>query len=457
VRILHAIHDFLPRHRAGSEIHAARLCQALADRGHQVHVLCAELDPSLPHGHLTWRRHGDLPVTELVNNWRFDDFAATYADAAIERRLEHVLEAVQPDVLHIHSLLNLSLSLPALARRRGIAVVALLHDWTLVCPSGGQRVHVAEAHVCHVIDSDRCARCFVQSPFQEQMAAVRVAGGLLGRAPIAAAAKTVRRLAPRLAAGAIRSVARRSVESVDAAAIDARLAAARAALMHVDRIVAPSRALADGMIELGAPRARVSVSDYGFPPLALETSVPSSGRVRVGLIGTLVWHKGLHLLLEAARRLPRDRFDLHVHGELDTFPEYGARVRELARDLPVTFHGRFDAADIGRVYGSLEVVVVPSLWPENSPLVVHEAFQAGIPIVASELGGLAELVRNECGGVTFAPTTSRALAEALEPLIVSEARRRALAASAPPVKSLAQDASEWEEVYRAVTAGAAHV
>jgi threonine dehydrogenase-like Zn-dependent dehydrogenase len=65
---------------------------------------------------------------------------------------------------HVHNLLNLTFDLPMMARRREIAVVATLHDYTLVCASGGQRAHRAEHHRCDVIDVARCARCFCESP-----------------------------------------------------------------------------------------------------------------------------------------------------------------------------------------------------------------------------------------------------------------------------------------------------
>ena len=68
MRILHAIHDFLPRHQAGSEIYAFDLCREFSAR-HHVTVLCAEFDPSRRHGHVHWRVHKGLPVVEIVNNY----------------------------------------------------------------------------------------------------------------------------------------------------------------------------------------------------------------------------------------------------------------------------------------------------------------------------------------------------------------------------------------------------
>jgi hypothetical protein len=207
VRILHAIHDFLPRHRAGSEIYAFDLCRALT-ADHDVTVLCAEYDPARRHGDVSWRAYQGLPVVEIVNNWVCASFEDTYRPPLIGERIADVFRAVQPDVVHVHSLMNLSVDLPAIARARGVPIVATLHDYSLVCPSGGQRIHRAEQHLCQVIDTARCARCFPESPIYTQisfgrLAALTRAPGLMRRAALA----TARRL-PGLA-GRLSRVARR--------------------------------------------------------------------------------------------------------------------------------------------------------------------------------------------------------------------------------------------------------
>jgi Glycosyltransferase Family 4 len=132
-------------------------------------VLCAEYDPSPNHGALRWRTEDTLPVIEIVNNWEFRSFDETYASPRLNDRITSLLDAVRPDVVHVHSLLNLSLDLPRLARERGIPTVVTLHDYPMVCISGGQRLHRAEQHVCATIDADRCARCFAESPFGPQL------------------------------------------------------------------------------------------------------------------------------------------------------------------------------------------------------------------------------------------------------------------------------------------------
>ncbi len=163
MRLLHAIHDFLPRHRAGSEIYAHHLAHELARR-HAVTVLCAEYDPARAHGSLTWRVHDGLPVVELVNNWAFSTFDESYQSPDLNRSLRHVLAATDPDVLHVHNLLNLSMDLPALARERGAATVATLHDYTLLCPVRAASACTWRKRTCATSSiPERCSRCFPQS------------------------------------------------------------------------------------------------------------------------------------------------------------------------------------------------------------------------------------------------------------------------------------------------------
>lgn len=451
MRALHVIHDFLPRHQAGSEIYAATLCDALQAGGTQVDVLCADYDLSLPHNSLRWRRYGDLRVIELINNWAFGSFADTYRSPALTRQLRYVLETVRPDVLHIHNLLNLSFELPAIAREMGIPSVATLHDYTLVCPSGGQRVHQAERHICTFIDTDRCARCFPQHNFHARLAFGQLAlrGGARPR-HLARAADVLRRRVPRLFGALVRGMQAVPTPAarVDAGDFRERLQAVQRVFETVDLFIAPSPNLGEEYLRLGLPPQKLVVSDYGFVPLArLTRTPPVSPRLRIGFVGTLVWHKGVHVLLEAARKLAPDTFELTIYGDTTTFPDYVATLQQLARGLPVKFMGRFERNEVAAVYRDMDVLVVPSLWPENSPLVIHEAFQAGLPVVGSRQGGTQDLVTDGRDGLLYDPFSAADLARALQSLIDDPVRLAAMSAAVPAVKSVVTDAREIAAIY----------
>jgi glycosyltransferase involved in cell wall biosynthesis len=426
MRVLHAIHDFLPRHRAGSELYADALCREQRCR-HEVAVLCAEYDPALPHATVVERHHEGLPVFEIVNRWEFGSFVESYGSPAINAALARILDAYRPDVLHVHNLLNLSLDLPALARGRGIATVATLHDFTLACVSGGQRVHLADAHVCVDIEPDRCARCFAASPFRRQMSGAPGPPSLW------------RRITSR-GAGA-------DPRSPGAAEIEARIARARQAAEEIQILVAPAQTLADDLRRFGFP-ARIRVADYGTPPRpTMGRGRREPGPPRVGFVGTLAWHKGVHVLIDALGRLPAGSCEVLLFGDLATFPDYVASLRQQAISLPVHFRGGFAPEAAAAAYAEIDVLVVPSLWPENSPLVIHEAFQAGLPIVAARTGGIPALLGDGRHGVLYEPSSPAALAEALREVLRNPAQAEALVEKRGSVRTMAEDAAGWDDLY----------
>jgi glycosyltransferase involved in cell wall biosynthesis len=451
VHVLHAIHDFLPKHRAGSELYTLHLARAQAAR-HDVTVLCADYDPAREHGHVHWRMYQGVPVVEITNNWWCVSFEETYRPPLITDRIRHVLETTRPDVVHVHNLLNLSFSLPAIASGLGIPVVATLHDYTLVCASGGQRVHQREEHVCHEIETARCARCFAESPFYRQVTFARFGTDAWRGRALRRAAITAWRLWPAgaaRAAGAARLVGPMTVTADD---LHARLRAARDVFHAIDLFVAPSATIAAEFRRLGVPASRIRVSDYGMVPLAAVPRAVPTLPLRLGFVGTLAWHKGAHVLLEAAATLPPGSADVRIFGNVATFPDYVATLRRRSAGRPVTFMGGFAPEDAAGVYGQIDVLVVPSLWPENSPLVIHEAFQAGVPIVGARTAGIAELVTDGLNGLLYDAPGPSGLAAALRGLIEQPERLAELAAGIPPVKSLAEDVAQWDAAYTAARA-----
>lgn len=447
MHVLHAIHDFLPRHRAGSEIYAFDLARAQMDRRHDVTVLCADFDPSRPHGHVVWRVHDSVAVVELINNWRCANFEDTYRPPLITDRIRHVLRTLRPDVVHVHNLLNLSFDLPACAHELGIPVVATLHDYTLLCTSGGQRVHRRDRHVCHDIDVDRCARCFTESPLNTMVTVGRLAGHGAAGALIGRAATVVRRAFPIVGSRAAGAVRQFSGIAVTPAEVEARLQSARRIFHEVDLFLAPSAAIGREFERFGLPVERIRVSDYGMQPLLRAPRQAPQLPLRIGFVGTLVWHKGAHLLIDAVRTLPEDSYRLSLFGETGTFPDYTADLRGHANGLPVEFAGGFEPARASDAYSQMDVLVVPSIWPENSPLVIHEAFMAGVPVVGARCGGIPELVTDGVNGYLFETGSPDALAGVLRRIIDRPDVLSALAAAAPSVKTMADDAKELEDVY----------
>jgi len=163
-------------------------------------------------------------------------------------------------------------------------------------------------------------------------------------------------------------------------------------------------------------------------------------------------NRGARAIGERPRVLGRQtlRLDRFVDDEPDD-----AGLRAQAAGRPVRFMGAFDRDRTAEVYAQIDVLVVPSLWLENSPLVIHEAFMAGVPVVGARIGGITSLIKDvnvEDGGIglLYDPASAVELRAVLGRLIQNPAHLAALAESvrtAPPVKSIAQDAREWEDTY----------
>lgn len=452
LRIIHALHDYLPHSQAGAEIYTHDLCRAQLARGHEATVLCATANAQQAHGSLAWRVHDGVPVAELANHSVCETFDDTYRSRVVNDRLAAMLDEVKPDIVHIHNLLNLSFDLPQIARNAGARVVATLHDYSLVCPSGGQRVHRAESHVCYTIDPTRCARCFGQSDAGHRAALGHLKGSGSAPTALSSLARVARAALPLTVA---RISGRAPTLPVIEADIARRLMAAREVFDAVDLFVAPSPTLAREFVALGLPEQKLRIADYGCAPRRDQYPFHTkSARLRIGFIGTPAWHKGVHVLLDAVRMLPANAVDLTIVGDMNAYPDYAAELRKRAVGLRVSFTGRIAHADVERQYDRLDVLVIPSLWLENSPLVIHEAFRAGVPVVGSNIGGIPDLVRHEQNGLLFAVGDSHALAHELRRLLVDPDLLPRLADADNPSKSITDDAVEWDARYVALLGSA---
>jgi glycosyltransferase involved in cell wall biosynthesis len=256
-----------------------------------------------------------------------------------------------------------------------------------------------------------------------------------------------RRVAPVLFHSAARVAGSARRFPVSAGDIAERMAQARRLFELVDLFVAPSASIATEFEGLGMDRRKIRVSDYGFRPAPPSPRGPRQSRLRIGFVGTLVWHKGVHVLLDGVRRLPPESFDLLLYGDPTVFPDYVADLRRAAAGLPVHFKGGFDTTATNGIYGQFDLLVVPSLWLENSPLVIHEAYQAGVPVVGARMGGIADLVQDGVNGLLYDARSPDDLARALRSVLANPACLDEWLRRLPPVKSIADDAREWEQTY----------
>jgi glycosyltransferase involved in cell wall biosynthesis len=153
----------------------------------------------------------------------------------------------------------------------------------------------------------------------------------------------------------------------------------------------------------------LSASDLAKPPAPL---------LRVGYLGQIAPLKGVHVLADAVRSLPNQPLALHIHGDGGLHPRYYSDLEKAAAaDRRIMLHGAYSRAQLTSVLRNLDVIVVPSLWYENSPNVILEAFAHATPVIASDFGGMAELVEQEVNGLRFDVGNAADLARQLRRLV----------------------------------------
>ncbi|MEW6072774.1 MAG: glycosyltransferase [Planctomycetota bacterium] len=458
MRILYVTHDFLPGHPSGTEIYTGELAKRVAERGHDVHVFTTEKDIARPHLRLDRREWDGIPVYELVNNLFYAGFAQTWDWPPAAEAFGRLLDALAPDVVHVMHLLYLSIGCVEEAARRGIPVLYTLHDFWLQCPRFGQRIH-ADGATCTTIDFARCGTCLAVFRYAQPPLARRVARAIAG-----IRSATGLDLGPlaRGAAGALQGRRRRSsapplppdpgpARAMEEAA-RARDAAIRARLVpEVDLFLAPSRFLRERFVEWGIPAARIEHLSYGLEldPYRGFRRLPAA-RTRVAFLGTLAPHKGPHLLLEAWAGLPvelRARGECVVYGPASRDPAYAAELTRLARSGGARLGGELARDEVVGALQATDLLVVPSTWFENSPLVIHEARATRTPLLVSDHGGMAELVAPGRDGWRFPVGDAAALRAAIAAVLREPERLARLTFEGEPVKDMRTSAAEMEERY----------
>lgn len=401
MRILIPIHSFLPGSRFGAELYAYYLAKELAATGTDVHVFFTERQP-----HPSTTTYEGLPCTVLPRSASRGARALDRSNAEAETAFASLLQSFRPDIVHFNHLLHLSMELPRMAHGAQIPVVFTLHDYWLRCPKvklfdrWGQRCVSATAFRCASCARHRYSRMSWSSGTYDD----------IDRGSI------TKRIAKEL----LFQMTERPAATLR---IRARERELREMIPFVDRFIAPSRFLAARMEEWKIPPDRITFCDYGTMELPYAAPARRKGvpPLRFGYLGAVSPEKGLHVLLEAFRDIHDAQ--LVIYGSTaDTLRARYPQFADVIGQPNVQPAGSIDDAQKIQVLPNLDALIVPSVWYENSPVVIHEAFQAGVPVICSNTGGMAELVTDDVDGAHFAVGSASDLQNVLRACVVDPDR-----------------------------------
>lgn len=367
-------HSFVPDSFSGIEVYVHRLARMLAG-SHEVHVLYRINDPEAPEYSYSFSEYQGISVIRLVNNLSDLDPAMPDYNPGLRRVFAEILDQVKPDLVHVHHLMHLSSDLPQEIAARGIPSIATLHDYWFMCMR--IQLYIPEIGRCKGPSVYRCVKCFrpsKKSLLLSQRLPVKV-GELLGW---------------------------RLRNKAHFKAVHKRVRSMREALAGFDGIIANSAHLKNRFEQFGVPSKKITVIRYGLDTERIRASRHEPHKpLRFGFTGTIVEHKGIRLLLHAFRRVPEA--SLSIWGDYDQNDAIQKYHASLNPPKNVRFMGGYKAEELNDVLSGIDVLFVPSLWEEAYGLTVDEGKLAGIPVIATRVGGIPEHLDHGKDGFLFSP------------------------------------------------------
>ena len=433
MKIAHLPFCYFPDPAGGTEIYVQQLAREQQKLGQDPFVVA-------PAAQRAQYRHDDLRVYRYAVDSDVDDIAELYSsDRSVDAAgFIDVLEKERPDVLHVHGYTHgVTRAMLSAAQQRGIRIVFTYHTPTATCGRGTLMLF-GDTLCDGVLDARRCAACVLHS-----RGVPRLVANALSHAPLYPS-KLVRH--GRIAVG----LRMREL-------MELRHAEIRNFLAHVDHIIAPARWVLELLLRIGVERERITLNRQGTQDIAAPPArtAQSAGPLRLVFLGRMDESKGLHLLIEAMADAPELDVRLDVYTIAQSEGAYGERIRKAAEnDARISFEAPQPYQRIMTVLSDYDALIVPSQWLETGPLVVLEAFAAGLPVIGSRLGGIAELVRDDVDGVLVAASDVNAWRDTLQRLAEQPQILNRLRANVGRPRTMKQVAADMQQVYRAVLAAA---
>jgi glycosyltransferase involved in cell wall biosynthesis len=408
--VVHVVHGWPPWNSAGTEVYARGLALRQA-RDREVGVFSRIADPGRRRGEVTEVVDGGARVRLVVNNFTQRNPLSRNAlrDGRLQSDFARFLDEQRPALVHVHHLAGHAAGIVGAIRARRLPFVFQVQDWWEPCARANLLLPSRE--LCSGPAPAKCSRCLP----------------LTGVPPAALTNRALYRWRWRLL---------------------------RRALRDADAVVMGSSFIADSYRELGWLPEGTRVIPYGVdPPTVQRPRRTPALPLRFAVIGSVMPHKGIHVAVEAFRASGPDRATLDVWGDTTIAPAY-TRELQAAASSAVRFLGRFSEAEKDAVYAEMDVLVVPSLGLESFGLVVHEARERGVPVLASRRGALVEAVGDDGAGALFTPGRADELRAHVERLCAQPGliERWSRTASRTAIKTMDAHALEIDGVYREVLA-----
>jgi glycosyltransferase involved in cell wall biosynthesis len=456
VRILIASNSHPALTKGGAEIAAYELFRGLsATAGFDPYFLACAREPNLDRfGPAITQPFGAREFIYTPTD--FDWFRFANRDRRFPAEFRDLLATLKPDIVHFQHYASFGVEAFQFVRETlpNAAILATLHEYLLICNHFGQMITRPARNLCYEASPLACARCFPERTAADFFLRHLYTAEFLRHVDQFLAPS--RFLARRYIDWGIPADRMVVIENVIAAATPPEAAPVR----HVTPAPKPapekpaaltatlSAALSSAVPERTSWLRRLALADSApanaVPPETLPAppaasiAPPARGadrKIRLAFFGQISALKGIRVFLDAARILEDEAnhdiifeiFGDHRNQPPEFQTEFLEALAQAGRNTH--FHGPYEQPQVDALMQSVDLVCVPSIWWENSPVVIQEALRNRRPVICSNIGGMAEKVRNGLDGVHFVAGSAHALAQTVAHLAADPARIAALQAT----------------------------
>ena len=452
MKILFPVHVFFPDHFYGTETYTLELAKALKIFGHETVILT-----TTPYGekgagriHSTYEYDG-LPVHCIDLNLKpHNRFRQTYYRPDLYPILQNIISEIGPDIVHVTHLINHTSTLLKVLREAQIPTVATLTDFFGICFNNKLERYDGSLCLGPNKKSTNCLCCYLRESkevYSEKFLAPFLRNNIL----ISLVSRFLPYLTklPGLRKGSL------SDHVLD---VTCRINTLRDLYGIYQYMIAPTDFLYEAYVANHFYPDRLRKINFGINlDLVKDYQKPrkkTNSMIRFGYIGQLSSHKGVDLLIRSYLGLRGDNKSLVLYGPFDQDRPYMDELLRLSSgDGHIEFKSTFPREELAARLSKLDVLVIPSRWYENSPLVLLYALATRTPVIVTDVKGMSEFVKDGFNGHTFQKNSVDDLTSVMQKIVDDPVCIKRLSENAIYSKDVSDYAGEILEIYEAVLAG----
>jgi glycosyltransferase involved in cell wall biosynthesis len=389
MKILLALHQYFPEHVGGTEVYTHGIATRLKDLSHEVAVVTYLESPSGNPADFqtTETEYEGIKIFRISFNLSVDPYPAQaeYNNSLTARQFALILQNFRPDLVHFTHIMKLSGSTLQACSDAGIPFMVTLTDFWVICPR----------HTLLKWDDTLCSgpwyktlciKCLHKTHGFFAPPVMNYPDLLLG-----------------LAAWSGSRIFKKARSPVwnDTRALLLRNQFLRQQLLKAEHVICLSDFQKSMIVKNGYPADKLMVLRHG-----IDSSIYSAGKkersggsITMLMVTSFVRHKGVHVAVKALVNSKNRDLKLIIYGDISGNDPYVSEILEMAKNDPrIIFKGTVSQDLLGEAFKEADVFLIPVIWYENEPFVVKAAMFTGIPVIASRIGSLPEMIRHEQNG-----------------------------------------------------------